>query len=173
MKQKILYGTIFTIIIILLVPSIPAIEYNSSIRTIDSDNITKIKNRDLKELLTTIKKNEIYKFREGIKNIDFRSTVEKLKDHSAQPQCIIILMTIKILVKVFGSIMGVIINGISSIIDIIVLIISKIIEIAFAILKPIIKLTVLALIIYFIVIAIIDLSFLSFFIFLILLGRGS
>ena len=177
MKKKIIFGSILSVFILMILPSIPAVEYDVAVKANESRFIDGIQNIDVAEFKEKIQNMDIHEFREEIKNIDVRSAVEGLKeilkDNPAQPQCIVTLMALIILLMVLGAIVGSIFAAVSAVIDIVSILLVRIAALAFAILKPIIKLTVLGLVAYFTIAAIIDLSFLCFFLLLILLTGGS
>jgi len=177
MKKKIIFASVLSVFILMLLPSIPAVEYDVAIKANETSFIDRIQNINMAEFKEKIQNMDIHEFREKIKNIDARSAIEELKeiseDNSAQPQCVILFITLIVLLKVFGTIIGLIFAAVGVIVDIIGILLVKIVALAFAILKPIIKLTVLGLMAYFTIAAIIDLSFLCFFLLLIILTGGS
>lgn len=177
MKQKIIVGSILSVFILMVLPSIPAVEYDAAVNANESSLIDELQGIDVTDFKEGIQKINIHEFREEIKNIDVRSAVEELKeilrDNPAQPQCIVTLMALIILLMVLGAIIGSIFAAVSAIVDVASVILGKIIALAFTILKPIVKLTVLSLIAYFVIAALIDLAFLCMFLLLIILTGGS
>lgn len=81
MKKKILIGSILAVFILMLLPSVSAVEYKIASEVKESSVIEKIKSIDIEELK------------------------EKIKDNpsSSEPQCIISLFLIK-LIRLFGVI---------------------------------------------------------------------
>jgi len=161
----------------MVLPSIPALEYDAAMKANESNLIDELKGVDVTDFQERIQKINIHELREELKNIDVRNAVEqlkeKIKDNPGQPQCIVTFMALILLLKLFVSIIGLIFAAVSTIVDVASIILNKIVALTFAILKPIIKLTILSLIAYFLIAAIIDLSFLCIFLMLILLTGGS
>lgn len=81
MKKKILIGSILAVFILMLLPSVSAVEYKTASEVKESSIIEKIKSIDIEE------------FKEKIKDDPF----------SSEPQCIISLFLIK-LIRLFGVI---------------------------------------------------------------------
>ena len=177
MKQKIIFGIILSVFILMVLPSIPAVEYDAAVKANESSLIDELQGIDVTDFKERIQKINIHELREELKNIDLKNAVEelkeKIKDNPAQPQCIVTFIALILLLKLFGSIIGLIFAAVSVIVDAASVILGKIVALTFAILKPIIKLTVLSLIVYFTIASIIDLSFLCMFLLLILLTGGS
>jgi len=177
MKQKIIFGSILSVFILMVLPSIPAVEYDAAIEANESVFIDKLQGIDVTDFKEGIQKINIQELREELKNIDVRNAFEelkeKIKDNPAQPQCIVTFIALILLLKLFRSIIGLIFDAISVIVDAASVILEKIVTLTFAILKPIIKLTVLSLIAYFVIAAMIDLAFLCMFLLLTILTGGS
>ena len=73
MKKSILFGTILSVFLIIMVPSIPAIEYNTVVEENKSFFMEKVKDFDKKDFLSNILdglKNIIYKLNEKFFNSD-------------------------------------------------------------------------------------------------------
>ena len=177
MKQKIIVVSILSVFILMVLPSIPAVEYDVAIKANESNLIDELQGIDVTDLKERIQKINIYKSREELKNIGVGSAIGGLKgkinDNPVQPQCIVTLMVLIILLKVLGGIIGSIFAAVSAIVDVASVILGKIVALALAVIKPIIKLTLLSLIAYFVIAGIIDLVFLCMFIPLIILTGGS
>ncbi|MCK5258699.1 MAG: hypothetical protein KAJ69_04195 [Thermoplasmatales archaeon] len=177
MKQKIIVVSILSVFILMVLPSIPAVEYDVAIKANESSLIDELQGIDVTDFKERIQKINIHELREELKNIDVRSAVEglkgKIRDNPAQPQCIVTFIALILLLKLFGSIIGLIFAAVSAIVDAASIILGKIVTLTFAILKPIIKLTVLSLIAYFVIAGMIDLAFLCMFLLLIILTGGS
>ena len=177
MKQKIIFGIILSVFILMVLPSIPAVEYDAAVKANESSLIDELQGIDMTDFKERIQKINIHELREELKNIDLKNAVEelkeKIKDNPAQPQCIVTFIALILLLKVFGSIIGLIFTAVSTIVDIASAILGKIVTLAFTILKPIVKLAVLSLIVYFVVAALIDLAFLCIFLLLIILTGES
>ena len=179
MKQKIMVVSIISVFILMVLPSIPAVEYDVTIKANESNLIDELQGLDVTDLKERIQKINIYKSREELKNIGVGSAIGGLKgkinDNPVQPQCIVtlILIVLIILLKVLGGIIGSIFAAVSAIVDVASVILGKIVALALAVIKPIIKLTLLSLIAYFVIAGIIDLVFLCMFIPLIILTGGS
>ena len=177
MKQKIIFTSILSIFIIMVMPSIPAIEFDAHVKANESILINELQGIEIRDFKERIQKINIHEFREGLKDIDVKLTVQvlkgKIKDNTAQPQCIFTLMALIMLLKVLGTIIGSIFAAVSVIVDVVGVILGKIVALTLTVLKPIIKLAVLSLITYFVIAGTIDLSFLCIFILLIILTGGS
>ena len=177
MKQKIIFGIILSVFILMVLPSIPAVEYDAAVKANESSLIDELQGIDVTDFKERIQKINIHELREELKNIDLKNAVEelkeKIKDNPAQPQCIVTFIALILLLKVFGSIIGLIFAAVSAIVDVASAILGKIVSLAFTILKPIVKLAVLSLILYFVVAALIDLAFLCIFLLLIILTGES
>ena len=177
MKQKIIFGIILSVFILMVLPSIPAVEYDAAVKTNESSLIDELQGIDVTDFKERIQEINIHELREELKNIDLKNAVEELKerikDNPAQPQCIVTFIALILLLKLFRSIIGLIFDAISAIVDAASVILEKIVALTFAMLKPIIKLTILSLIAYFVIAAMIDLAFLCFFLMLIILTGGS
>jgi len=177
MKKKIIFGSILSVFILMLLPSIPAVEYDVAVKANERSLIYELQGIDVTDFKERIQKININEFREELKNIDIRNAVEelneKIKDNPAQHQCIITFLSLILILKVFGSIIGLIFAAVSAIVDVSSAILGKIITLTLTILKPIVKLTILSLILYFAIAALIDLAFFCIFFLLILLTGGS
>ena len=177
MKKKIIFVSILSVFILMILPSITAVEYDVAIKANESYLIDELQGIDLTVFKERIQKINIHEFREGLKDIDVKLTVQvlkgKIKDNTAQPQCIFTLMALIMLLKVLGTIIGSIFAAVSVIVDVVGVILGKIVALTLTVLKPIIKLAVLSLITYFVIAGTIDLSFLCIFILLIILTGGS
>jgi len=177
MKQKIIFGIILSVFILMVLPSIPAVEYDAAVKANESSLIDELQGIDVTDFKELIQKINIHELREELKNINIKNAVEelkeKIKDNPAQPQCIVTFIALILLLKVFGSIIGLIFAAVSAIVDVASAILGKIVTLAFTILKPIVKLTGVSLIVYFVVAALIDLAFLCIFLLLIILTGES
>jgi len=177
MKQKIIFESILSVFILMVLPSIPAVEYDAAVKANRSSLIDELQVIDVTDIKERIHKINIHELREEIKNIDVKNAVEelkeKIKDNPVQPVCIVTFIALILLLKVFGSIIGLIFAAVSAIVDVASAILGKIVTLAITILKPVVKLAVLSLIVYFVVAALIDLSFLCMFLLLIILTGGS
>ncbi len=177
MKQKIIFGSILSVFILMILPSIPAVEYDAAVEANESNIIDKLQDISVTDFKEMIQKMNMPELRDGLKKIivknEFEGFKEKIKDNPAQPQCIVTFIALILLLKLFGSIIGSIFAAVSAIVDIASAILGKIISLAITILKPIVKLTVLSLIAYFVIAASIDLIFLFVFIIFKILTRGS
>jgi len=177
MKKKIIFGSILSVFILMLLPSIPAVEYDVAVKANERSLIYELQGIDVTDFKERIQKINIYELREELKNIDIRNIVEelneKIKDNPIQNQLIITFMALILILKVFGSIIGLIFTAVSAIVDVASAILGRIITLALTILKPIVKLTIVGLIVYFAIAALIDLAFLCMFFLLIILTGGS
>ena len=177
MKKKIIFGSMLSVFILMMLPSIPAVKYDVAVKANESSLIDELQDIDVTDFKERIQKINIHELREELKNINIKNAVEelkeKIKENPAQPQCIVTFMALILLLKVFGSIIGLIFAAVSAIVDVASIILNKIIVLALTILKPIVKLTILSLIVYFLIAALIDLAFLCMFLLLKLLTGGS
>ena len=177
MKKKIIFGSILSVFILMVLPSIPALEYDTAVKANKSSLINELQCIDMTEFKERTQKININQMREKLKNINVKNVVEELKekinDNPVQPQCIVTFIALILLLKVFGFIIGLIFAAVSTIVDLASAILGKIVTLALTILKPVVKLAVLSLIVYFVVAAFIDLAFLCMFLLLIILTGGS
>ena len=177
MKKKIIIWSLFVFFILIMTPSISAVEFDAAMGENKQRFINDIRKIDMSEFKERIQKIGIHKLRKEIRNINVKSSFEKweekLGNNPAQPQCIITFMALLIIINLFGKIVGLIFSIIAPLLDILIVILSRIANLIIAIITPIIKITIAGLIAYFSIAAIIDLFFLSIFLLLILLRGGS
>jgi hypothetical protein len=127
MKKKIILGSFFAVAMILVLPSIPAVEFHELEKAYEANFIAELKNIELQDLANWIFKqannfnnekinNEQIQYAQNqISLLDFEDGLnelqEKLENENVQPQCIIIsllflFILIKLVCKVVGSIIG-------------------------------------------------------------------
>jgi hypothetical protein len=153
MKGKILFGSIFSVCILLLLPSIPAVEYKVAIDSneIEVNGLMKIIQFDITDIKEKIKDIDHKELEENLKNVVFKSLKDKINDNDFQnminqldieindqdsePKFIIILSLIKLVLRIISFIVGFggflvksIINIISLIIFVIIFIIQLVIN---------------------------------------------
>ena len=164
MKRKIIFGSVLSICILLLLPSVPAVEYNVALDSNESnifDKVTQIK-ININDLKEKLKDNDIRELKEIVRNIDFKKLKEKindieiqnvinelnskLTDQKVEPKCIISLTLLKTILVVislivsFGSmIIFAIINTLALIIFVIIVVINLIISLILFIIQAILS----------------------------------
>lgn len=113
MNRKIIFGTLLSAFILLLLPLVPAVESNKILEANESSIINEIKQmgKEVKDLQLQIKNIDREELNERFKNIDQRELKEKIngiykdlkdtfEDPPAEPQFIIILTIIKTILRV-------------------------------------------------------------------------
>ena len=106
MKRKIIFGSLLAVFLMMMLPSVPAVEYNTTVEANESRILDELKVK--------------------IQSIDIKSFKEELKDDPALPQCfaiayaIIALVIIFVILGVLGAIGGIVGLILSVIISIIV-----------------------------------------------------
>ncbi len=83
MKQKIIVVSILSVFILMVLPSIPAVEYDAAVKANESSLIDELQGIAVTDFKEGIQKINIHEFREELKNIDVRSAVEELKEQSS------------------------------------------------------------------------------------------
>lgn len=165
MNRKIIFVSLLSVFILLLLPSVPAVEYNVALDANESSIIDKIKRikidiKDLKERLKNMDRKEL---NEKIKNINRKELKEKinkidikkvrnelrakLKDQQDEPKCIIIsLIILRILLTIINYIISagyiiisIILNTLALILNLIVAMINLILVIIVTIIKVILS----------------------------------
>jgi hypothetical protein len=143
MRGKIIFGSIFAVCLLMLLPSIPAVEYKavtdsyeindliSKIKINLNDIKGKLKDTNSELLKEKLKKYDVEKINDWeIK--DFLSELEKeTKDQNSEPKCIIILSLLKIIIRIIKFIVslgGFIVSSILTIIFLIAFLIFIIIQ---------------------------------------------
>lgn len=123
MNRKIIFGSLLSVFILFILPSVPAVEYNATLESNESGVINKIKYKDIKDLEERFKNIDHEELNERIKNIDLRGLKEKiqnidinsvykelkvkLKDQPAEPKFIIIsLIIIRIILTFIRTIVN-------------------------------------------------------------------
>jgi len=93
MKSKIIFGSLLAVFLMMMLPSVPAVEYNTTVEANESRILNELRNVDLEELKL------------NIQNIDIKSFKEELKDDPTLPQCFAIpyaIIALVILCVIFG-----------------------------------------------------------------------
>ena len=93
MEKKVIFGSLLAVFLMMMLPSVPAVEYNTTVEANESLILNELRHIDLEELKVKIQ------------NIDIKSFKEELKDDPTLPQCFAIAYTIialVILVVIFG-----------------------------------------------------------------------
>ena len=93
MKRKIIFGSLLAVFLMMMLPSVPAVEYNTTVEANESRILDELRNIDLEELKVKIQSIDIKSFKEG------------LKDDPAIPQCFAIayaIIALVILCVIFG-----------------------------------------------------------------------
>ncbi len=93
MKKKIIFGSLLAVFLMMMLPSVPAVEYNTAVEANESRILDELQNIDLEELKVKIQ------------SIDIKSFKEELKNDPALPQCFAIpyaIIALIILCVIFG-----------------------------------------------------------------------
>lgn len=178
MNKVLLYGVMLCITLLILMPVIPAVEYQAS-ETAVEEQFTE----DLLSLATTGEGSAttptrfvsfLAWIRETIGMNDRSELKLAMGDTSPQPQCILLsLLLLRFIFRLVTTIVSVIMRIVSKIIDFTTQLLKKIINFIIALVKPIVKLVVIFLVFYFICAAVIDIIFLIVFLLLTVLPGGS
>ena len=106
MKKKIIFGSLLAVFLMIMLPSVPAVEYNTAVETNEARILDELHNIDLEELKVKIQ------------SIDIKSLKEELKDDPALPLCfpisgiifytLIALILLRIIFYVISAVVGVI-----------------------------------------------------------------
>lgn len=107
MKRRIILGSLLSVLILMMLPSISAVEYNTAEEANDARLLDQIENMNIAGLKGIIQSIDFEEFKEKIQNTDIKAAVkelkENLKDDPAQPQ----------IVSILGIILGIIIGILS------------------------------------------------------------
>lgn len=174
MKKKIVFISLLIFFILLIIPSIPALEFNVLLQTQKQNIINNIQNSDFIEFKEEIREKKIFKnkiINSDITNF-FKEYQKKIRENPSQSKCIISMIILISLIRIFGKIGELILKIFEPVIDIFISILTIIARIIIAIITPIVKLIILGLIAYFSIAAIIDVFFLFVFLLLIFLQGG-
>ena len=176
MNKKILIMSILSIFILVLLPSIPAVEYNISYDVNKKYIIDSFLSNSLSQFDEKLKGYKINSIIDKNNILNIKSIINEYRENhndKTQPQCIILtFIFLKIIFKVIGSIIAIITATVSKIIDLSISIIKRIINLILTIVKPMIKIIILFLIFYFIAAAVIDFIFLVVFLILSVIPGG-
>ncbi len=106
MKKKVIFGSLLAVFLMMMLPSVPAVEYNTAVEANESRILDELRNIDLDELKVKIQ------------SIDIKSLKEELKDDPAVPlffpisgiifYTLIVLILLRILFYVISAVVGVI-----------------------------------------------------------------
>ena len=136
MKRKIIFGSLLAVFLMMMLPSVPAVEYNTAVEANETRILDELQNINLEELKVKIQ------------SIDIKSFKEELKDDPALPQCfaipyaIIALVILCIIFGVLGALVVTVGLILSVIISIIVGVLGAIGAIVGAIVALIIKIVI-------------------------------
>ena len=98
MRKKIIIGSLFVALIMMLLPSVPAVEFNTAEETYKSHILEQIKNMDIEELKAQLQDMDIEELKAALEG-----------DNPILPTCIIFcLILLRLLLGVFGLIAGII-----------------------------------------------------------------
>jgi hypothetical protein len=177
MNKALLFGVILGFTLLILMPHIPAVEYQAS-ETAVKEQFTE----DLLSFATIEETNAKTPMRLAslmswmrTSGINDRSDLKiATGDTPPQPQCILLsLLLLRFVFRLVTTIVSVIMRIVSKVIDVTTQILNKIINFIITLVKPIVKLVVIFLVFYFISAALIDMIFLIIFLLLTVLPGGS
>jgi len=127
MKKKLIFGSFFAVAIILILPTIPAVELHEVEEAYEASFIAELKNIEFKEITEWVKhqlnthkdekisREQILHVQNEISLLNFQEELDelqqKLEDENVQPQCIIFSLLIffillKLVCKVIVGIIG-------------------------------------------------------------------
>ena len=75
MNKKIIFGSLLAVFVIMMLPSVPAVEYNTAVEANESLILDELRNINLEELKIKIQ------------NMDVNNLKKELKDGPASPLC--------------------------------------------------------------------------------------
>ena len=116
MRKKIIFGSLLAAFLMLMIPSISAVEYHTAVEANESRFIDEMQNIDITELKERVKDIDANELRKELKNTDINSVVGKIKEklnddnHNPMPTCIITFLLI--LVAIIATILATISAGI-------------------------------------------------------------
>ena len=93
MKKKIIFGSLLAVFLMMMLPSVPAVEYNTTVEANESRILDELQNIDLEEL------------KAKIQSIDIKGFKEELNNDPALPRCFAIpyaIIALVILCVIFG-----------------------------------------------------------------------
>ena len=118
MKKKIIFGSLLAVFLMMMLPSVPAVEYNTAVEANESRILDELRNIDLEELKIKIQ------------SIDIKSFKEELKDDPALPLCfpisgiifytLIALILLRIVFYVISTVVGVLAGVIGTIASVVI-----------------------------------------------------
>ena len=107
MKTKLIIGSILAIFILLMVPSVPAVEYNVAIETNKTTLIEELQTIDIDELEQRLKNINNEKIQDRLKSIDFDLLKQKIEEITANSPHINVLYLISfILIVAYQVVLG-------------------------------------------------------------------
>lgn len=84
MKRKIIFGSLLSVFLMLMIPSVPAVEYNNVLEASESRLLAEIKNMDIRELKERIQDLNTKQLKEKILNIDVNEFKEKIQNRDIE-----------------------------------------------------------------------------------------
>jgi len=177
MKKKLVFGSLLSIFVIIMLPTINATEYRTTqdakyeylidvIQDFNKEDLDFFKQIDEINLIPLIKenKNEL--------DIDFlfNELKQNVLETSPQPQCFLMFLSLIVILRACFNIINFIFSIITGLLDLAWVFLEKIINSAITLIKTILKVIVVFLIIYVIVTGIIDIFFLCIYIIKMILG---
>jgi len=98
MKKKIIFGSLLAVFLMMMLPAVPAVEYNTAIEVNESRLFEEIQNMNIDELKEKI-------LNMNVEDEELKEFQKQLNDDSASPQCIrlalrLICMLLHIFVKI-------------------------------------------------------------------------
>jgi len=132
MKKKIILGSIMAVSLLILLPSIPAVQYNEVINVnkityglsnIDLDSLkVNLENIEINSMKKEDIKSNILEIKNDLENFNYEDSIKELKgqisEDDPQPQLIIITIIILIIIyRIFKTIINTVVGFINNIID--------------------------------------------------------
>jgi len=178
MKKKLVFGSLLSIFVIIMLPTINATEY----QTIQDakyeyliDVVQDFNREDLDFFEQINEINLISLIKENKNELDIDFLFNELKQNvletsSPQPQCFLMFLSLIVILRACFNIINFIFSVITGLLDLAWVFLEKIINSAITLIKTILKVIIVFLIIYVIVTGLIDIFFLFIYIIKMILG---
>lgn len=177
MKMKLVFGSLISICLLLMLPTVNAIEYQTSQDVKYEYLINSIQDFNLKEFdfFEQLDENRlICLIKENQNGLSTELLINELKQNiletSSQPQCFLMFLSLIVILRACFNVINFIFSIISGSLNIAWVILEKIISSAITLIKTILKVFIVFLIIYVIVTGVIDIFFLFIYIIKMILG---
>ena len=177
MKMKLAFASLFSIFLLMMSPTVNAVEYQTSQDTKYEYIINLIRDFNQKDLdfFEQFDENRLVSFIKVNKNgfctdLLVSELKQNILETSPQPKCFLMFLSLIVILRACFNIINFIFSIISGLFDLAWVILEKIISSAVTLIKTILKIMVVFLIIYVIVTGVIDIFFLFIYIIKMILG---